>query len=652
MVVEGSGQWAVGAYSCAEDLALFLDAFWKTSSPKACPCAVPASGRVGRSSPIARRPSLLLQRRLPSSAPEPTHLLPASSHRCTAAAHPNATPQPQHRCIRLPSNCFLHSSSHTPASASPAPLRRCPLPLPLFLLLPLCLCPAASTLRPIAASRTSQLHPRHPCAAREPDVKECDRPLTTALSMSLPPDYSNEISALDREILKHQPNDILQFCASFFNRRLESQRAEFLLSQHSSPQGRAESNFPGNNPFGTSPSSSSFQKGTMQRLEEEEEGDMMASPTAPSFAAADLERSHANNQDNSSPFGTFGNDHGSSSFGSFGNFGGFGGSSRNQVTQMPPIAGESQNLPSNYNTNRRVSVSAESLNPASSANDSFTAPYHHKSDDQISRLKTAVSGNFLFSHLDDEQAAQVLGALHEKPIPAKGIKVIQQGDVGDYFYVVERGAFDIYVNQSGKVEAGEDGLGAKVGTVGPGGSFGELALMYNAPRAATVMSSEPSTLWALDRVTFRRILMDSAFQRRRMYEGFLEEVPLLASLTPYERSKIADALETKKYPPGTTIIQEGDIGESFYILESGEAYVYKRGIDQAVKQYKKGDYFGELALLNDAPRAASVVSNTEVKVATLGKNGFQRLLGPVEGIMRRNDPSKEGDNVDPLSRAA
>jgi cAMP-dependent protein kinase regulator len=246
----------------------------------------------------------------------------------------------------------------------------------------------------------------------------------------------------------------------------------------------------------------------------------------------------------------------------------------------------------------------------------------------------------------------VLGALHEKPIPTKGIKVIQQGDVGDYFYVVEKGSFDIYVNQSGKVEGGLDGVGSKVGTVGPGGSFGELALMYNAPRAATVTSTEPSTLWALDRITFRRILMDSAFQRRRMYEGFLEEVPLLSTLTPYERSKIADALETKKYPPGTTIIQEGDVGESFFLLESGEAQVFKRGVDSAVNQYKKGDYFGELALLNDAPRAASVISRTEVKVATLGKNGFQRLLGPVEGIMRRNDPSKaafEGDHVDPLS---
>lgn len=173
-------------------------------------------------------------------------------------------------------------------------------------------------------------------------------------------------------------------------------------------------------------------------------------------------------------------------------------------------------------------------------------------------------------------------------------------------------------------------------TIEPGGSFGELALMYNAPRAATVVSAEGGcTLWALDRITFRRILMDSTFQRRRLYESFLEEVPLLSTLTRYERSKIADALETQKYPAGTTIIKEGDAGEAFYLLESGEAEAFKVGTEGAVKQYKKGDYFGELALLNDAPRAASVVSRTEAKVAKLGKDGFQRLLGPVESIMRR-----------------
>lgn len=183
-----------------------------------------------------------------------------------------------------------------------------------------------------------------------------------------------------------------------------------------------------------------------------------------------------------------------------------------------------------------------------------------------------------------------------------------------------------------------------------GGTFGELALMYGAPRNATVISaSNDCVLWALDRVTFRRILMDYTFTRRRMYEKFLAEVPLLSSLNDYERSKIADALESCKFPAGTTIIKEGDVGEAFYLLEDGEASAYKKGVEMPVKNYRKGDYFGELALLNDKPRAASVVCVSDVKVATLGKDGFQRLLGPVEGIMRRE--RYEGvETVDPLHK--
>jgi cAMP-dependent protein kinase regulator len=494
--------------------------------------------------------------------------------------------------------------------------------------------------------------------------------------MSLPSEYLNEINSLNREVANANPKDVLQFCANFFLRRLESQRAEFLLSAHHTSAAKggvmAESNFPGSNPFaGGSVGSTALGGGGaaaagpdrgMHRLEEEEEGDMFASPTAASFPSNAMNHSTNNNNASDSPFAA--NDAADNTFANFGGFGSSSNSSNprramNSAASQPSPPADNQSFPNNYNMNRRTSVSAESLNPTNSANDNFTPPHHPKTPDQQSRLRAAVASNFLFSHLDDEQSAQVLGALQEKQIPAKGIKVITQGDEGDYFYVVERGVFAIYVNPSGRLEAGADGLGNRVAECGPGGSFGELALMYNAPRAATVVSQEPSTLWALDRVTFRRILMDSAFARRRMYENFLEEVPLLATLTPYERSKIADALETHKFPPGSTIIKEGDTGESFFILESGEAEVFKRTDGtRPVHKYKKGDYFGELALLNDAPRAASVVSATDVKVATLGKDGFQRLLGPVEGIMRRNDPSKkDGDrapppdnDVDPLAQ--
>lgn len=152
-------------------------------------------------------------------------------------------------------------------------------------------------------------------------------------------------------------------------------------------------------------------------------------------------------------------------------------------------------------------------------------------------------------------------------------------------------------------------------------------------------------------MTFRRILMESTFAKRRMYETFLEEVPLLQSLTPYERSKIADALETQKFSPGQAIINEGDPGDAFFLLESGEADAFRTDTPGSVKHYGKGDFFGELALLNEAPRAASVVASTNVKVARLGKNAFQRLLGPVESIMRRTkyEGVKTGvEDLDPM----
>ncbi|TEA21953.1 cAMP-dependent protein kinase regulatory subunit [Colletotrichum sidae] len=379
------------------------------------------------------------------------------------------------------------------------------------------------------------------------------------------------------------------------------------------------------NPFGGASDGATVGGNAMHQVIEEEENDTVTSPTSPNFG-----------MNAQSMFS-----------------GPFGGDASDDVLpsalRSPP---NPESYPAQYNFSRRTSVSAESLKPSADTYDNWTPPVHDKTNEQLSRLKTAIAGNFLFSHLDDEQSAQILGALIEKPIPAKDIKVISQGDAGDYFYVVEKGSFDVYVNEKGTLQPGPEGMGEKVGTIQAGGSFGELALMYNAPRAATVISAEPGcTLWALDRLTFRRILMESTFSRRRMYEDFLRDVPLLQTLTPYERSKIADALETQKYTPGATIIKEGDPGHSFYLLESGEADAYLGDGKESVKHYSKGDFFGELALLNDAPRAASIVATTDVKVASLGKSAFQRLLGPVEGIMRRTkyDDIKTGvEEMDPL----
>lgn len=103
-----------------------------------------------------------------------------------------------------------------------------------------------------------------------------------------------------------------------------------------------------------------------------------------------------------------------------GTFGGDASTDTPPTVRGPP---HPDSYPAQYNFARRTSVSAESLKPSADSYDNWSPPFHEKTADQLGRLKRAIEGNFLFSHLDEEQTAQILGALVEKPIPAKGIKV-------------------------------------------------------------------------------------------------------------------------------------------------------------------------------------------------------------------------------------
>ncbi|KAJ1846015.1 hypothetical protein LPJ73_004663 [Coemansia sp. RSA 2703] len=280
---------------------------------------------------------------------------------------------------------------------------------------------------------------------------------------------------------------------------------------------------------------------------------------------------------------------------------------------------------------RRFSVSAESMKPSTEVE--YRKKFVAKTEAQKQRIRQALDGNFLFKNIDEDSYRDVVDAMEEKHV-GEGQSVIVQGGVGDYFYIVERGTFEIYVRKEGAAAA------EKVMDVGDGGSFGELALMYNAPRAATVTATSPATLWALDRITFRSLLMERTSRKRRLYERFLETVPLLHSLEAYERQKIADALESVTYNDGDVIVRQGEPGDDFFLIEQGTVRVYKaelkdEGERREYPALTQGDYFGELALLDNQPRAATLVSCGRTKCARMTRNAFNRLLGPVINIIRR-----------------
>ena len=174
----------------------------------------------------------------------------------------------------------------------------------------------------------------------------------------------------------------------------------------------------------------------------------------------------------------------------------------------------------------------------------------------------------------------------------------------------------------------------------PGESFGELALLYNVPRAATIKADGEAVLWSLDRQTFNHIVKDAASKKRDKYEKFLESVKLLKGMDTYERSKLADAFKEQQFKSGECIIKEGEEGDKFYIIESGDAQATKTLIEGeapvVVMHYKVGDYFGERALIKNEPRAANVIAKTDCNVVFMDRHSFKRLLGPLEDILKRN----------------
>ena len=112
-------------------------------------------------------------------------------------------------------------------------------------------------------------------------------------------------------------------------------------------------------------------------------------------------------------------------------------------------------------------------------------------------LKAVVVQGMLFENLGDEERNDCVEAFY-KVNAAKGETVIQQGDKGVNFYAVAEGSCTITVQHG-------SGPSVRYGNVGPGNSFGELALLYNTPRAATVKAEVPTELWVLDRATYRAI---------------------------------------------------------------------------------------------------------------------------------------------------
>lgn len=300
--------------------------------------------------------------------------------------------------------------------------------------------------------------------------------------------------------------------------------------------------------------------------------------------------------------------------------------SGDEVEALPMPAPKAKQL-------NRVSVSAEAYGDFNKKAVYKPRVVPKKEDTKV-RIRTRLGQAFMFQCLDDNEKKIVVDAMEEVKFKA-GEWVITQGDDGDVLYVVDNGKLDCFKKFT------KDAENTFLKTYVPGEAFGELALLYSAPRAASIQCKEDSVCFSLDRDCFKNVVHDSAMKKREKFEEFLGKVQLQDTLDSYEKNKICDCLQIEKFTnQGEYIIRQGEYGNTFYLIVEGTCSAFKRGddgVEKEVYKYKANDYFGELALQRDEPRAASIkTTSATITVAHIDRLAFKRLLGPLEKILERN----------------
>ncbi len=246
-----------------------------------------------------------------------------------------------------------------------------------------------------------------------------------------------------------------------------------------------------------------------------------------------------------------------------------------------------------------------------------------KTEEQRRFIRVGISEHFLFAELKDSERSDVVRAMEMEEVEP-GREIITQGDQGTFVYLVEKGYFDVLVN------------GAIVHHYTAGGVFGELALLYNCPRAATVRARDLSVVWKLDRDTFRFTLASNSEKNRLKSREAVSKVEILKGLSADQLDKIAGAVKLVHYLEGDTIIKKGDLGTTFFMITTGTVLCTQLDQEQVDQELGPDSYFGERALMYNEPRAATIIATSDVSCMTLDRANFDTLLGPLRELLDFN----------------
>ena len=286
----------------------------------------------------------------------------------------------------------------------------------------------------------------------------------------------------------------------------------------------------------------------------------------------------------------------------------------------------------------QLSIAATGGPAAATADDSATSPLNaddielfEKSEEELARIAASVRNNFIFQRVQPEKQRDVFLAMRKREYSVDD-EVFRQGDPGDTFYVLEGGEFVVSMQRPNETRPEELFSYEQIHPHGANPCFGELGLMYSAKRPVTVTCIAAGSLWEIDRQTFRKVIMRASKQN---VVRTLRTVEIFRSLSVGDMERLVSVLSERSFQPGDKVIRQGEIGTTFYVIAEGRARFTREtpfNEEQVLVELSAGEYFGERALLENEPRAATVVAwgDTPLKLLYISKDAFEEMLGSLQ----------------------
>ncbi|KAL3911105.1 MAG: hypothetical protein SGPRY_008819 [Prymnesium sp.] len=301
-------------------------------------------------------------------------------------------------------------------------------------------------------------------------------------------------------------------------------------------------------------------------------------------------------------------------------------SKRPRDPSVPEIAQKAQ-------LTRLLEVSADSSGwayqpPTTAASSNIGISPAFFEDADLDLLFSVVQSHPLFYPIDDEQKKKVCASVRGIRTE-QGQVIIRQGEMGDCLYIVSSGTY--------KVSFDDAALRCSVhpSSYSSGQIFGELALLYNNPRGATITCTKAGLLFMLGQAAFRQIFANCSSESK---VAFLNQTALFGRLAPTQVSAISSVMEEQTFDEGAPIVREGEPADALYVVRSGGATVMQQqgGRNVEVGTLGEGECFGESSLAEDATRIATVVARGQTTVLRLGRERFRLLCDtPLPALLDR-----------------